>query len=114
MSVTVHQVLESCFITASGCLDAEGCLQLKQAIADAKKNNIHHILVDCKQLTDVTTEALRLVLSQTSSAEVAGVNLVFYQVNPGIHEIINRTGLNSVLVIVPDLQEAYRYCRQFH
>jgi anti-anti-sigma factor len=112
MAVMVHQVQDSCFITASGCLDAAGCLQLKKAIANARVYQIKHILVDCGQLTAVTTEALRLVLSQTSSAEVAGVNLVFYHVGLDIQKIIDKTGLNSVLHIVPGLHEAYQFCRQ--
>lgn len=111
MAVTVQQVQDCYFITASGCLDAGDCLQLKQAIAAAKATGVSNVLVDCDRLTAVTTEALRIVLSQTSSAEVAGINLVFYRVQPNIQEIIDRTGLNSVLRIVQGLQEAYHYCR---
>jgi anti-anti-sigma regulatory factor len=50
----VQQVQDSCFITANGCLDAEGCLQLKEAIANAKAYQIKQILVNCGQLTAVT------------------------------------------------------------
>ena len=111
MAVTVQQVQDCFFLTASGCLDAEDCLQLKQAIVAAKSAGIHNVLVDCEHLTAVTTEALRIVLSQTSSAEVAGINLVFCRIQPGVQAVLDRTGLNSVLCIVQGLQEAYHYCR---
>lgn len=111
MAVTVQQVQDCFFVTAGGCLDAGDCLLLKQAIVAAKAAGVHNVLVDCEHLTAVTTEALRIVLSQTSSAEVAGINLVFYRVHPGVQAVLDRTGLNSVLCIVQGLQEAYHYCR---
>ena len=112
MAVAVHQVQDCYFITASGCLDTSDCLQLKQAIAAARAAGINKVLVDCERLTAVTTEALRMVLSQTSTAEVAGINLLFYRVPPNIQQIIDKTGLNSVLQIVTGLQEAYLYCKK--
>lgn len=112
MAVTVQEVQDCYFITANGCFDVEDCRQLKQAIATAKAAGVSNVLVDCERLTAVTTGALREVLSQTSAAEVAGINLVFYGVQPKIQEIIDKTGLNSVLRIVQGLQEAYFYCRK--
>lgn len=112
MAVTVQQVQDCYFVTASGCLDAADCHELKQAIATARAAGVSNVLVDCARLAAVKTEALRLVLYQTSSAEVAGINLLFYRVPPQIQEILDRTGLNSVLRIVQGLQEAYLYCRK--
>ena len=112
MAVIVQQVQECYFITASGSLNAEDCRQLKQVIADARANHARHVLVDCERIDAVTTEALRIVLSQTTSAEIAGINLLFYHVNPNFRVIIDKTGLNSVLHIVPTLKEAYQYCKQ--
>lgn len=112
MAVTVQQVQDCYFVTANGCLDVEDCRQLRHAIATAKATGTSNVLVDCGRLTAVTTEALREVLSQTSKAEVEGINLLFYRVQPNIQEIIDKTGLNSVLRIVQGLQEAYSYCRK--
>ena len=112
MSVIVQQVQDCYFITASGRLSAEDCRQLKQVIAEARGNLARHVLVDCERIDSVSTEALRIVLSQTTSAEIAGINLLFYHVNPNFKEIIDKTGLDSVLHIVPSLKEAYQYCKQ--
>ena len=113
MAVIEQQVQDCHFITISGCLDAEDCRQLKQFIADAKAKHIRNVLVDCERITTVTTEALRIVLSQTTHAEATGINLLFYHVNPKVQEIIDKTGLNSVLHIVPSLKEAYRYTKRY-
>jgi len=112
MAVTVQKVQDCFFVTASGCLDVADCRQLRHAIATAKEAGIHNVLVDCDRLESVTTDALREVLSQTSRAEVEGVNLLFYGVQPHIQGIIDKTGLNSVLHIVQGLQQAYSYCRR--
>lgn len=112
MALIAQQVQDCHFITASGCLDADDCRQLKQVIADARAKQIRHVLVDCERITAVTTEAWRIVLSQTTHAEVTGINLLFYHVNPKVQEIIDKTGLNSVLHVVLSLKEAYQYCKQ--
>lgn len=112
MALLAQQVQDCHLVTANGCLDADDCQQLKQIIADARAKQIRHVLVDCERVTAVTTEALRIVLSQTTHAEITGINLLFYHVNPKFQEIIDRTGLNTVLHIVLSLKEAYQYCRQ--
>lgn len=112
MAVVVQQVQECFFVTASGCLEGKDCLELKQVIAKARENCIRHVLVDCERITSVTTEALRIVLSQTTHAEANGINLLFYHVNTNLRETIDKTGLNSVLHIVLTLKEAYQYLKQ--
>ncbi|GAB3527879.1 hypothetical protein GCM10027443_04860 [Pontibacter brevis] len=112
MALIVQQVQDCLFVTANGCLDAEDCRQLRQVIANAKENHTRHVLFDCQRITTVTTEALRIVLSQTTHAETTGINLLFYHVNPNLQEIIDKTGLNSVLHIDLNLKEAYQYCKQ--
>ncbi|RDV16818.1 anti-sigma factor antagonist [Pontibacter diazotrophicus] len=112
MAVIVQQVQDCHFITAIGCFNGDDCRQLRQVIADAKDQHIRHVLVDCERITSVTTEALRIVLSQTTHAEATGINLLFYHVNTKTQEIIDKTGLDSVLHIVLSLKEAYQYCKQ--
>ena len=112
MAVTVQLVQDNYFVTASDCLDGDDCRRLKQTIMDAKARGVRHVLVDCERITSVTTEALRIVLSQTTNAEVAGINLLFYHVQPNMQQIIDKTGLDSVLHIVLTLKEAYQYCKQ--
>ncbi|MFD2999395.1 STAS domain-containing protein [Pontibacter toksunensis] len=112
MALLAQQVQDCHFITASGRLDADDCRQLKQIISNATAKQVRHVLVDCERINHVTTEALRIVLSMTTHAEVTGINLLFHHVNTKFQEIIDKTGLDSVLHIVLSLKEAYQYCKQ--
>ncbi|MCX2740780.1 STAS domain-containing protein [Pontibacter anaerobius] len=70
-----------------------------------------HILLDCKHITVLNSSLLSCLLSRTSEAEKAGINLVLYQVSAAHANQINVAGLNSLLHIKKNFQDAYLHCK---
>ncbi|WP_266205098.1 STAS domain-containing protein [Pontibacter kalidii] len=70
-----------------------------------------HILLDCQYVTSLHPTALKTLLSKTSEAEKAGINLVLYQVHPDQAREIQDSGLDAVLHIKKDFQDAYLHCK---
>lgn len=70
-----------------------------------------HILIDCAYITSLHPDALRSLRSRTSEADKAGINLVLYQVQPQHAEQIKQTGLDALLHIKKDFQDAYLHCK---
>ncbi|WP_347160084.1 STAS domain-containing protein [Pontibacter chitinilyticus] len=111
MTVIVQHIKECCFVLAKGELEGSDCVEVEKAVRETAHMQFKNVWVDCEHLTSITTQALRMVLSQTSKAEATGVNLVLYQVPASLLKKIKESGLDKVLHIVPTITDAYQFCK---
>ncbi|WP_189564825.1 STAS domain-containing protein [Pontibacter akesuensis] len=99
-------------VVADGHVDAADCQALGKAINQAGLSLHGNVWVDCERVASISTEALRAVLSLSSTADKTGVALVFYQLSPALKEVMRDSRLDSVLHIVPSIAEAGKMCRK--
>ena len=111
MAVIIEHMKECCFVLAKGNLEGNDCREVARAVRETASMDIKNVWVDCEHLTSISIQALRMVLAQTSVAEATNVNLILFQVPAPLLKRIKESGLDTVLHIVPTIQDAHHYCR---
>lgn len=108
--VTQHMG-DTVVLTIHGECSEEIAHALDQKCQEEMLKRVKHILVDCATITSLNPTILRSILSSSSEADKAGVNLVLYHLRAEHLAEVETAGLLSVLHVVPTFKDAYTYCR---
>jgi len=104
----VYQSKEEEFITLTidGELDASSCLVLDESIQQVVSENEKKILVDCKQLSYISSAGLGVFMSYLQDFATNDIRMVLFNLNPQVKEVFRILGLDNLLKIVTNKDEA--------
>jgi len=104
----VYQSKEEEFITLTidGELDASSCIVLDESIQQVVSDNEKRILVDCKQLSYISSAGLGVFMSYLQDFAANDIRMVLFNLNPQVKEVFRILGLDNLLKIVSNKDEA--------
>ncbi len=105
MELNTYHETEYYFMELSGDLDASSCIQLDKAIAIAVANDEKKILVDCKDLSYISSAGLGVFMSYLQEFETKRIALVLFDLNAKVRKVFQILGLDELIKIV-DSKEA--------
>lgn len=93
-------------IALVGELDASGAINLDHVIKKAIEDSYYRIVVDCKQLDYISSAGLGVFISYLQDITNHDGKLVFYNMKDNVQNVFTLLGLQNVVTITGDLQEA--------
>ncbi|GHT01525.1 anti-sigma factor antagonist [Bacteroidia bacterium] len=100
MEVTIEKNSAQVVINLSGRLDTTNSEAFDKKIADFIDTPPADMVVDCRELTYISSSGLRVFLSLQKSANKAQKKLTFRNINAEIKEILDMTGFSQILSIL--------------
>ena len=104
----VYQSKEEGFITLTidGELDASSCEVLDESIQQVVSNKETRILVDCKQLSYISSAGLGVFMSYIQDFSKDDIRMVLFNLNAEVREVFRILGLDNLIKIVASKEEA--------
>lgn len=104
----VYQSKEEGFITLTidGELDASSCEVLDESIQQVVSNKETRILVDCKQLSYISSAGLGVFMSYLQDFNKENIRMVLFNLNPEVREVFRILGLDNLIKIVTNKEDA--------
>jgi anti-sigma B factor antagonist len=104
----VYQSKEEGFITLTidGELDASSCEVLDESIQQVVSNKETRILVDCKQLSYISSAGLGVFMSYIQDFNKDNIRMVLFNLNPEVREVFRILGLDNLIKIVTNKEDA--------
>lgn len=104
----VYQSKEEGFITLTidGELDASSCEVLDESIQQVVSNKETRILVDCKQLSYISSAGLGVFMSYLQDFNKDNIRMVLFNLNPEVREVFRILGLDNLIKIVANKEDA--------
>lgn len=99
MEVKITKDPEMTIISISGRLDTNTSPEFEKALEPVLSSDISHIIVDCNNLTYVSSSGLRLFLILQKNISVKKGSLSLRGLNPAIKEVFNITGFAAIFKI---------------
>jgi len=92
-------------ISLSGDLNAVGLTQFKEEVRALMADDIHTIVVDCRELGMISSSGLAALLWARSKVNVRGGKIYLTHVSAVIGDVLAITRLSTILSIVPTTRE---------
>lgn len=107
-TMEVYQSKEEDFITLTidGELDASSCIVLDESIQQVVNENEKKILVDCKQLSYISSAGLGVFMSYLQDFAQNDIRMILFNMNPQVKEVFRILGLDNLIKIVSNKEEA--------
>lgn len=99
MEVKITKDPEVTIIAISGRLDTNTSPELEKALEPVLFGDISHIIVDCNDLSYVSSSGLRLFLILQKNISAKKGSLSLRGLNPAIKEVFNITGFAAIFRI---------------
>ncbi len=96
-------------IVINGEVDASSSIQLDDAFEKAISSGIPKILVDCSELSYISSAGLGVFMSHVEDCEAKGIKFVLYNLNAKIQSVFDMLGLNQLIEIKSSKEEALMY-----
>ncbi|GEO03172.1 hypothetical protein AAE02nite_08360 [Adhaeribacter aerolatus] len=106
MKVIILEELQGFIIKPSGRFEDGDCLELKEVLERGISSHKRLVLIDLKDLHNITAAGQRLLLSYAGQLETLHRLLALYQVNSSVLAAFEDSGLAKVIYIAPSLHEA--------
>jgi anti-anti-sigma factor len=106
MKVTVQEDLQNFVIKPQGKFEEGDCYLLRDALERSTRCLSRHVLVDLKDLQNITTAGQRILLSYSTQLQALRRPLVLFDINPVVLHSFEDSGLNKVISIANGLTEA--------
>ena len=106
MKIT-HEIKENTIImTLDGELDASSSVLLDEELSDPEIMEYSKILVDCQNLHYISSAGLGVFISHLQRFEDAHIKLIFYNMQDKVRNVFEILGLDLLMTIVTDYEEA--------
>ncbi|HWZ22510.1 MAG TPA: STAS domain-containing protein [Cytophagaceae bacterium] len=89
-----------------GELDASSSIILDNAFTEALSKKENKILVDCSRLNYISSAGLGVFMSYLQDFENDNISMVLYQVSDKVKNVFTILGLDSLIRIVANKEEA--------
>ena len=93
-------------LTIDGELDASSCIVLDESIQQVVNEKEKKILVDCKQLSYISSAGLGVFMSYLQDFRKNDIRMVLFNMNPQVKEVFRILGLDNLIKIVGNKEEA--------
>ncbi|WP_114779557.1 STAS domain-containing protein [Botryobacter ruber] len=93
-------------VALSGELDASSSAKADQALERAIDMDIKSLLINCQQLTYISSAGLGVFLAHFQAYSNRGIRMVFYGMQPKIRNIFEIVGLQSIFSIASTFEDA--------
>lgn len=97
-------------IELDGEVDASSSIHLDKAISQAIKQNFKKILVDCNKLNYISSAGLGVFMSYIQDFKSQNINLILFGLSDKVGNVFEILGLDQLLQISKDLEEAKSLC----
>lgn len=88
-------------VLLSGELDISTVPKLYEQFAQLAHEGVSHVSIDLSRLTFVDSTGLSLLVTEHKRAKALGGELILFSPQPHVRRIIEVTGLEAVLTILP-------------
>jgi anti-sigma B factor antagonist len=105
VEITTHTDSATFTIHVNGEVDASSSIFLDNALEEAFSTG-QHILVDLEKLDYISSAGLGVFISRLEEVKDKEIFLILYGMNDNVKQVFNILGLESLLVIKKDRQEA--------
>ncbi|MBD1398283.1 STAS domain-containing protein [Pontibacter sp. JH31] len=106
MKIT-HEIKDTTIIiTLDGELDASSSVILDEELSDPEIMTYSKILVDCESLNYISSAGLGVFISHLQRFEDAQIKLIFYNMQDKVRNVFEILGLDLLMTIVSDYEEA--------
>ncbi|MCU0416189.1 MAG: STAS domain-containing protein [Cytophagaceae bacterium] len=106
MHINTSKEQEYYRIAIEGDLDASSSIQLDEAIAAARANGEHKIIVDCQELHYISSAGLGVFMSYIQDFQNDGCSMVLCHMSEKVKQVFAILGLDELIKIVPGIDEA--------
>ena len=106
VEVKVQLTHEHALIVVNGELDASSSIHLDEAMQQAAAANIRAILVDCKDLTYISSAGLGVFMSYIQELEAKDIRFILFNMNETVYKTFEILGLHQLLTIVDTEEDA--------
>ncbi|MHC4563215.1 MAG: STAS domain-containing protein [Planctomycetota bacterium] len=107
MEFYYHDVNEDVLvISADGGLNRQTSSQFTEDVLQLIDTGVRKILIDCQQLTYISSYGLAVLLRMHKRAAKAGGQVSMANVHSAVADLLNLTRLNRVFHIYPDTERA--------
>lgn len=93
-------------IELEGRLDGITSKTFSEKTSEQSQLSFSKIVLDCKELTYISSEGLRVILITAKRAKALGGGLTLCSVNPSVNEVMVISGFGSLLGVHVDLEKA--------
>lgn len=106
MTISSNKEEQLCVITISGEIDASSSIDLDSAISSALKKGERKILVDCANLTYISSAGLGVFMSYLEDFEEQGIKIALYNMSDKVKSVFEILGLVDLISILSTKEEA--------
>ena len=106
MNITTVKENQYYILSIDGELDASSSILLDNALTEAQTKKETKILVDCSRLNYISSAGLGVFMSYLQDFENENISMVLFQVSDKVKNVFTILGLDSLIKIVANKEEA--------
>lgn len=106
MQVTTDHSGDVALAAVTGRVDSSTAQDFETALVGALDSGDHRVVLDCSELTFLSSAGLRALLVALKKANAAGGNLVMSGTPDRIREVLEVSGFTRFLKLFPAVEEA--------
>jgi len=100
-----HEIKENAYVVIlAGNLDRNNASEIVLTLKKAIQSQKDKILIDCRNLNDITSEGIGIFLSNLPSIRERGMDLVFCGLQPHNQKVFEVLGLDKIILLT-DISE---------
>lgn len=112
MQLSTSIDMDSCVISLEGDLDASSSILIDKILEDILQRDQKFILVNFTLLTYISAAGIGAFIYHIKKLREQDKTIILYNMNPSIRNIFEITGLEEIIPIVNNKDEAQLLCRQ--
>ena len=102
-----HEIKEQAYVVIlSGSLDGNNAGEIDNLLKKALKSRKKNVLINCRNLNFISSAGIGIFLSNLPEIKEKNINLIFFGMNAGVKKIFTYLGLDTILTIKDNLEEA--------
>ena len=106
MKVTASQSGDTVIAAVSGRVDSANATSFEQQLSQALEGDSNRLVVDCSELSYISSAGLRVLLLTVKQAQGQGGGVVLCHVPDHIHEVLQMSGFTRIMTVCGTLSEA--------
>ncbi|MCZ6520257.1 MAG: STAS domain-containing protein [Bacteroidetes bacterium] len=106
IDITKNLEEEFFVVKISGEVDASSSIYLDEAIKEPIQNNYKKIIVDCSELTYISSAGLGVFMSYIQEIKDQQIRLVIFGLNEKVNNVFQILGLHQLLPIAANKEDA--------
>ena len=96
MKATIEELEGKLVAKLSGEMDTAAAMEAEKVLKPLYQSEGKDVIIDCKELEDIASSGLRILLSILKGAKAAGSKVVMRSVNSDIKTVFQLTGFISL------------------